>query len=622
MTWPSFVFPFGAWFFLALIPLVILYFLKLKRPRHTISSLVLWQAVIDDQRVNSPFQRFRRNLLLWLQLLLLCLLILALMQPFLTAGPAAGEYVPVLIDCSASMASTSADGEQSRLDLAKEQARQLFGIQQVALFSFSSTGRRMTEFTRDETQLERALDKLRPTDLPGKLDDVLRVVAAYSRAYPIEKAIVITDGNIGESIDFELPFELDVQKVDPGGPNVGITEMNARRTGPEDWDVFLRVAGSTDDLQEAEVQLYLDGQLYAKDMAEVALNESERFVFPLTSADPVLLEARLVAQAEDSLAADNSAWLSLPEPRDLRVRVSPDLFSWRHAVSVMPRMAVDDGEESERPVYDLIVSDSPDLQGSEASVNVFIGVIPPDLEDLVGTEDNYADVVDWNRTAPILRHVQLREVRIGQQVVFAEGARDADLEERGYEVLVSGSKGPLLLQKREGLTVSWYFLFHTDRSTLPYRIAFPVLVNNAVDAALRHASLSEVTSAPTGVLPPIHVDADREYTVRSPQGDEVQLTSTATGLLTGAPAGSVGRYDVLDGSDVVASVGTGLLSPLETRLTAAEELKFTELNVETSQAEASLLATDQPLWWLLALAAFFVLLVEWWYFQRVRGVAA
>ena len=140
--------------------------------------------------------------------------------------------------------------------------------------------------------------------------------------------------------------------------------------------------------------------------------------------------------------------------------------------------------------------------------------------------------------------------------------------------------------------------------------------------SLRHASLSEVTSAPTGVLPPIHVDADREYTVRSPQGDEVQLTSTATGLLTGAPAGSVGRYDVLDGSDVVASVGTGLLSPLETRLTAVEELKFTELNVETSQAEASLLATDQPLWWLLALAAFFVLLVEWWYFQRVRGAAA
>jgi Ca-activated chloride channel family protein len=621
MRWPSFIFPFGAWFFLALIPLAILYFLKLKRPRHTISSLVLWQAVIDDQRVNSPFQKFRRNLLLLLQLILLCLIILALMQPFLSSGPEAGEYVPVLIDCSASMAATVEGSDQTRLDLAKEQASQLFGSQQVALFSFAATGRRLTEFTRDEHQLTNALEKLKPTDLQGRLDDVLRVVAAYSRSYPIERAIVFTDGNVADTIDFELPFGLDVRKVDPGGPNVGITEMNAQRTGAEDWDVFLRVAGSTDDLQEAEITLYQDGQPVAKDMAEVALDESERFVFPVSTGDPTLLKAELAAVGSDALPADNVAWLSLPKARNLRVRVSPELFSWRHAMQVMPRIDVDDGPDSERATYDLVVSDSDDLQGSEAPVNILIGVIPADLKGLVSVEDGFADVVDWNRTAPILRHVQLREVQIGQQIVFAENVSDGDLEERGYEVLVLGARGPLVLQKREGLKVSFYFLFHTDQSTLPYRIAFPILVSNAVDNALRNASLSEVKSAPTGVLPPLNVEADREYVIRSPQGDEVQLTSTATGVLTGAPAGTVGRYDVLDGDEVVLSVGTGLLSPLETSLTAVDELKFTELNVTTGDAEASLLDSEQPLWWILALGAFVFLLLEWWYFSRARGSA-
>ena len=69
-----------AWLALLIPPLVLLYFLKLKRPRLAIPSLVLWRQVLTDQRVNSPFQKFKRHILLWLQLLLLVLLILAAMQ--------------------------------------------------------------------------------------------------------------------------------------------------------------------------------------------------------------------------------------------------------------------------------------------------------------------------------------------------------------------------------------------------------------------------------------------------------------------------------------------------------------------------------------------------------------
>ncbi len=618
MTWPSFVFPFGAWFFLALVPLIVLYFLRLRRPRQVISSLVLWQAVIDDQRVNAPFQRFRRNLLLLLQVLILCLLVMALMQPFFSEELDSGEYVPVLIDCSASMAAVGQDEQTSRLDRAKDQVRALFGTTNIALFSFASTGKRLTEFTRDEHLLQQALDRIQPVSLPGRLDDVLRVTAAYARTHPIDRVIVFTDGNLAETSPVELPFTLDVRRVDVGGPNAGITEFNARRTGPEDWDVFVRVAGSGQELLETKVQLYLDGRLTAEDTAEVAVDESERFVFPIQAHRPVLLEVRLVPQSEDSLAADNVAWLSLPEARDLRVRVSPNLFSWQHALQVLPRIDMDAGEQSKRAAYDLMICDSADRQGSEAPVTVYTGVIPDDLRDLLTIEEDFAEVVDWDRTAPILSHVRLSQVSIGQQVILASGADEGDLEERGYEVLVHGATGPLLLQKRQGLNVSCYFLFHTDRSTLPYRVAFPVLVSNVVETALKRASLSEVSAAPTGVLPPVAVEPNREYTVRTPTGERFQVTSTATGLLTGIPAAAVGRYDMLDGDDVVASVGTGLLSAQETSLAAVEEIRFSELSVATQEAAEPRPGTEQPLWWILAALAFVFLLAEWWYFQRPR----
>ncbi|MEZ6043348.1 MAG: BatA and WFA domain-containing protein [Planctomycetaceae bacterium] len=625
MSWPGFSNLFGAWFFLAMIPLIILYFLKLKRPRVEISSLALWQSVINDQRVNSPFQKFRRNILLLLQLLLLAMLILALMQPFLQSGAENAEYLPILVDCSASMGAVDQSDDKSRLALVKEQIQELIdnlhGDQKIALFSFASTGRRLTEFTNDRRVLIRALESLSPTDMPGRLDDVLRMAAAYTRTFDIENVIVMTDGNLPPKVDFELPFSLEIRRLETGGPNMGITEMSARRTATDEWEVFVRVAGSTKDLRGGELQLFENGEKSAAEIVEVAADESQRLVFPVSSDQMRLLEARLVPAGFDSMKNDNSVWLTLPAVRPLKAWTSPGLYSWQHALRVLPQVEVEStGEKPPAPEYDLIVSDTEDVGDAAAPVQVFVGVIPGDLQSLVTVEEQVATVVDWNRTAPLLRHVQLGDVQIGEQPAYGQDVTTKDLEERGYEVLIDGNEGPLLIQRREGLKTSFWFLFHTDRSTLPYRLGFPIMAANAVETALKQASLSEVSAAATGVLPAISVDASREYKVKGPEGDEVVLQSSGSGLLSGASAAQVGRYDVFDGNDLVTSIGTGLLNPLETSLDSSAEIQFSEMKVET-EADA-VLESDRPLWWILALAAFFIMLLEWWYYQRGRGAVA
>ena len=626
MRWPSFVNLFGAWFFLALIPLIILYFLKLRRPKMEVPSLVLWQSVVNDQRVNSPFQKFRRNLLLLLQILLLCLLVLALMQPFLSADAEVAQYMPVLIDCSASMAATDEITGKSRLELVKDQVREqiegLSGDQKMSLFSFSATGRRLTDFTSDRRQLLKALDLLEASDLPGQLDDVLRMAAAYTRTFPIETVTIMTDGNLPDQVDFELPFSLDVRRVDAGGANVGITEMSARRSGPQEWEVFVRVSGSSVDLRGAELKFFENNVETNSQPIEVSNEEAERLVFPVASAESRLLEARLVPTGFDSMAVDNSVWLTLPAARPLKVWTSPKLASWRHAIRVLSNIELEDGtdEQPKGSDYDLIISDSADLGGAIAPVQVFVGVIPDDLKAMIEIKEDVDYVVDWNRTAPFLRHVQLADLEIGEQPRLATGLSAKELEELGYEVLIDGKAGPLLLQRREGLSVSYWFTFHTDRSTLPYRVGFPIIAANAVESALKQASLSEVSAAPTGVLPVISVEADRNYTIKTPDGQQIPATSTPAGTLAGIPAAKVGRYDILDGKDVATSIGTGLLNTTESSLKAVESLRFTELTVAAEKSDR--IDSDQPLWWTLALLAFGVMLFEWWYFQRARGAAA
>lgn len=631
MNWPSFAFPMGAWFFAVLIPVIIMYFLKLKRPRVEISSLALWQAVINDQRVNSPFQRFRRNLLLLLQLILLTLIILALMQPFFSAGPETREYLPVLIDCSASMSARGNSDDTTRLELAKEKARSLIenlrGQGRIALFSFDTTGRRLTEFTDDQSRLLRALDNLTPGHRPGSLDEVLRMADAYSRSAPIERVIVITDGNLKESVDFELPFELSLQSVPPGGANMGITEMNARRSDRESWEVFVRVSGSMGEVGDAELTLTLDGNVVGREQVSTTPDErTERIVFTVDAAEAALLHAELTFPgSKDSLDIDNSVWLSLPTPRPLKVRTSPELFSWQHAFNVLDDIELDTAESPQVPEYDLIVSDTMELQGIDAPILVYVGLVPEEISDLVSVADTESgedptEVVVWEPTSPLLQHVKLRQVQIAEKARYLDGADEAKLEDRGYEVLVHGANGPLLLQKRQGLRTEYFFLFHTDRSTLPYRLAFPILVSNATQAALKQASLSEVSAFPTGVLPPIAVEPDRAYTVSRPDGEIQTLQSTASGMLSGISADIVGKYQIEDSGDQVATMGAGILNTMETSLRSVDDFKFNDLRVEVEEPE--LIRSDQRFWRVLAGLAFAFLLFEWWYFQREKSGAA
>ena len=59
------------WATLLAIPpaIVLLYFLKLKRESLEVPSTYLWTRTVEDLHVNSIWQKLRRNLLLFLQLL-------------------------------------------------------------------------------------------------------------------------------------------------------------------------------------------------------------------------------------------------------------------------------------------------------------------------------------------------------------------------------------------------------------------------------------------------------------------------------------------------------------------------------------------------------------------------
>src|SRR6187431_2358654 len=110
------------WGLLALVSpaIVSLSFLKLRRQPVEVPSTYLWKKSIEDMHVNSLWQRLRQNLLLFLQLLLVALAMLALMRPGWEGTKLQGDRFIFLVDNSASMSATDEKDAKNRLDEAKK----------------------------------------------------------------------------------------------------------------------------------------------------------------------------------------------------------------------------------------------------------------------------------------------------------------------------------------------------------------------------------------------------------------------------------------------------------------------------------------------------------------------
>lgn len=614
---PGFANPLGALLLLLLIPLIIFYFLKLRRPRMDLPSLALWRQVMADQRVNSPFQKFKRNLLLLLQILLLLSLVGAATQPFLSGDAERAEYLPVLIDTSASMEARDQAGGKTRLEVAKERVgrlvENLLPDQRLCLIAVDSSARRLTDFTDNRRILTAALDGLGVSQTASRLEDGLRLAQALARANPVKKVILISDGNVPATTDFELPFDLDFQKLTPGGANVGITDFNARRTS-NGWDVFVRIESAAASQGVAELVLLQGKSEVARRTLSVTPSSSERVVFRLETEEAASLELQLRPDGFDSLPADNVAYLDLPRVRPLAVYCPESLTTYRHALAIVKDIRLYPGDEAAPANVDLKIIDTSQETGPEADVTVLVGVTPPDLSALLEVTTGLADVVDWIRTTPLLQHVQLRDVQIADSPQLVEGVEEREIEAAGYEILAQAKDGPLILQSEDATGLKLWLLFHTDRSSLPYRVGFPIMVSNAVQLAWQRSGLAEVRSLATGTLPPIPAPAEQQAQVVLPDGSRESLRVSGNGLLTGVSARQSGSYQILVDGTELRRVGVSLMSPTETRLEAVDKLQFPEVSVSAS-AEA-VAPADVPLWSWLAGIGLVVLLVEWWYFQK------
>ncbi len=329
---------FWQWALLGAIPfaILLLYFLKLKRQPLEVPSTYLWSRTIEDLHVNSIWQRLRRNILLFLQILLILLLMFSLLRPGWRGTELTDERLIVLIDNSASM--TATDEQPTRLESAKQRALEIVDQMKAGhsamVISFSDTAQVVQTYTESRRALRRQIDKISPTARSTDLTDALRAAAGLANPgltrlednQAVDESLpatlyIFSDGGFSSVTGFSLgnldPVFVPVGRVE--AVNVGIVAFSTDRNpeNPDRMQAFTSVANYGP--QSATVRLELFVNDTSVDLVELTIGggEEKGWHFDLPDLDEAVL--KLVMQHDDALQIDNTAYSAVNRPRLSRV---------------------------------------------------------------------------------------------------------------------------------------------------------------------------------------------------------------------------------------------------------------------------------------------------------------
>ncbi|MGE5754301.1 MAG: vWA domain-containing protein, partial [Planctomycetaceae bacterium] len=580
-----------AWAVLAGIPvgIIALYFLKLRRRPVQVPSTLLWRRSLEDLHVNSPFQRLRRNLLLFLQLLAVLLAMLALAGPRVEGTTGEGRRFILAIDNSASMSAT--DVAPSRLARAKGEAKKVVASMEdddlAMVITFSDRAKVVSNYSGDRRLLRRRIDAIGPTQASTSLREALQVAAGLANPAKqigegvvatkvgLPKLMVYTDGGFPDVEGFSLGnLEPVVVVIGPPPPplpsstdpkarpeskprvpsdNVAILALQARRNEerPEAYQVFGRVHNFRAAPVETEAQLFRhapDRPGAAGTMIDaIALTlppqGDQSFKFDLPDTGMAELEVRLTVA--DALAIDDRAYTVVGNPRKAQVLVitpgnrylvdtlrTPTAVERADVTVVTPDEAKSD--EYARAIkagrYDLIIYDRDRPDTPPEANALYFGALPPGPAYARAKTVEQPVILDWDVAHPLLQFVRDLPTVAVLKALSVEPPP-------GSTVLIESNRGPLaFVALREGYsdTVVTFALMDGDNfNTNWYRnISFPLFLFN---------SLQVLGNARESVGDEVHLPGQPVVLRADVPSDRIKVTSadgTTTRTLTKTPRGT------------------------------------------------------------------------------------
>lgn len=515
------------------VPLIILHLRRRMPPRRAVGSLLAWRDLPTVSGGGArKLGRPPLPLLLALQLLALALLVFALAHPASEKSTAGTSHVYVVDE---SMWMGAEEGGEPRIEAARADLRERLGEvpgdEEVRIVGAGVAPSVL--FEGEASAAGGAIEGLEAGPGPADLAAALRLGAGLRaddgsqvillRA-PEEAAPQVKGG--GSSFE-EQVVGRPLEDIGLGG-----AVAHCDRLGAEACEVFVRVTNHGDTPREVSVRIAVAGEAPSVEKVAAPAEGSAPLIFPTPPGGRV--EVSLVGA--DGLAADDSAFVSVPEPGGERItlvgnrtRALPLARALASVPDVQLRLRTPQTYKGTDPgTSDLLVLDGFMPKGGLPEAPGLLLVNPPRVAggEVIGKMKD-SRLSGFEAADPLLEGVDLASLTIGA------GASKRLALPGSLSAAAWSAEGPLIAAGTESGSRLAILSFEPSESNLPQLAAFPALIDNIVAWSQRLAPQNAAAGVP--------------FTLAEPPG-----TTKAT--LAAAAGGGAESLDVAPGGEVPVSV--------------------------------------------------------------------
>ena len=386
--------------------IILLYLLKQKVVNQKISALNLWKEAYENVQASTPWEKFRNNILMYMQIAALLLLILALMSPYITGSGSEYSNVLIIIDNSASMSGLYSEDE-SKLDVAKEQAADYVNSNdgtRYTIMTVSNTPELIISGSDDKGRVSDAVNNIETTDIAGSLDQAASMVQSLVAAWKSYKVIAFTDSSANmQNINCEV-VDLSIQ-----GNNGAIQSLSHTVSEDGTVKVMARVDNYGSNSLNTDVNLYIGNKLYDIQNVTVEAGESSIVYFKdiasgkynsILAGNTPYLMAEL--NSKDMLAGDNIVYDILDNGSENKILLVTDKNTFlEKALKISGSQTIDkvqpkDAEAADIEEYSLVVYDGV-LPGELSETGNIIFINPPASDVKKETEGWQKDIFIYGK---------------------------------------------------------------------------------------------------------------------------------------------------------------------------------------------------------------------------------